>query len=84
MTAQMRQYPSLRQSIAPRVTRRAPTAPPRLPRPRSGTPAPKASPFLRRTTRHLETTSLPREIGRALMALGCLAAWSGVVLLIAD
>jgi hypothetical protein len=83
MTAQMRQYPSLRRSISRRVARRALAQPRRVPRPRGGTPGPKASPFLRRTTRHLETTDLPREIGRGLVALGGLAAWGSVVLLIA-
>jgi hypothetical protein len=83
MRMQMRQYPSLRRSITRRVARRALAAPRRLPRPRGGTPAPKASPFLRRTTQHLETTTLPREIGRAVLALGGLAAWGSVVLLIA-
>jgi hypothetical protein len=83
MTAKMRQYPFLRRSISRRVARRALARPRRVPRPLGGTPSPKASPFLRRTTRHLETTDLPREVGRALVALGGLAAWGSVVLLIA-
>ncbi len=83
MTARMRQYPSLRRSIARRVAGRALASPRRVPRPLGGTPAPKASPFLRRTTQHLETTSLPREIGRAVLALGGLAAWGSVIFLVA-
>jgi hypothetical protein len=79
----MRQYPSLRRSIARRIAHRALAPSRRLPRPLGRTPAPKASPFLRRTTRHLETVSLPREIGRAALALGGLAAWGGAILLIA-
>jgi hypothetical protein len=83
MMTHMRQYPSLRRSLARRLARHALAPPRRVPRPRAGTPAPKASPFLRRTTRHLETASLPREIGRAALALGGLAAWGGAMFLIA-
>jgi hypothetical protein len=83
MRTHMRQYPSLRRSIAGRVARRALASPRRVPRPRGWTPAPKASPFLRRTTRHLETTNLPRELGRAAVALGGLAAWGSAIFLIA-
>jgi hypothetical protein len=34
------------------------------------------------TARHLRTREIPREIGRALVALGGLAAWGGALALI--
>ena len=37
--------------------------------------------FLTRTTQHLESPPMLREIGRALAALAALAAWVGVIAL---
>ncbi len=39
--------------------------------------------FLTRTTQHVESGPLVREIGRALAALAALAAWVGVIALCA-
>lgn len=39
--------------------------------------------FLRAATQHVKTSHVAREVGRAVLALGGLAAWAFVALLIA-
>lgn len=39
--------------------------------------------FLAKTTQHVETTAVLREVGRAIAALAALAAWVGLVALCA-
>ena len=39
--------------------------------------------FLARSTQHVRSLTLARELARALVALGGLAAWAGVCLLLA-
>jgi hypothetical protein len=38
--------------------------------------------FLARTTRHLESLRVAREVARALTALAALIGWAGIVLLL--
>ena len=84
MNVQSLRYPSPRRSPVLRSSRRS-YGPARLARHAIPRPhAPARSPFLRRTTRHLKSRGLPREMGRAALALGGLAAWGAVLLLMAD
>jgi hypothetical protein len=83
MKTHTQRYPSLRRPVARGAARRqALVSSRRLPRLR-GRSAVRKAPFLPRTTRHLETTELGGEIGRALVALGGLVAWASVIVLIA-
>jgi hypothetical protein len=80
-------YPSLRgRSLSRRFKRRAPMVKRWAHRRGEAgrlTATSKGPFFLRRDTQHVKTSRVAREVGRAVLALGGLAAWAFVVLLIA-
>jgi hypothetical protein len=80
MKLYQQRYPSPRRPVARPQARRspAPRSTLRLP----GRARRTASPFFHRNTRHLESHALGREIGRAAVALGGLAAWGAAFFLI--